>query len=84
MTTGKYDIVVMVQGDEPMTTPESISCALEPFKKNRLVNVVNLYGEIFSDGGRVLNFVSTSSNYKDSRDKVLNLLIVFQRFLWCL
>ena len=31
-------------------------------------------GEIFSNGGRVLNFVSISSNYKDSRDKVLNLI----------
>ena len=32
-----------------MTTPESISCALEPFKKNKSVNVVNLYGKMFSD-----------------------------------
>ena len=31
-------------------------------------------GEIFSNGGRVLNFVSISSNYKDSREKVLNLI----------
>ena len=45
----ELDIVVLVQGDEPMTTPESISCALEPFKKNKSVNVVNLYGKMFSD-----------------------------------
>jgi len=30
--------------------------------------------EIFSNGGRVLNFVTISSNYKDSRDKVLKLI----------
>ena len=30
--------------------------------------------EIFSNGGRVLNFVSISSNYKESRDKVLKLI----------
>jgi len=31
-------------------------------------------GKIFSNGGRVLNFVSISSNYKESRDKVLKLI----------
>ena len=31
-------------------------------------------GEIFSNGGRVLNLVSISSNYKESRDKVLKLI----------
>ena len=31
-------------------------------------------GEVFSNGGRVLNFVSISSNYKESRDKVLKLI----------
>ena len=30
--------------------------------------------DIFSNGGRVLNFVSISSNYKDSRKKVLKLI----------
>lgn len=45
----EFDIVVLVQGDEPMTTPESISIALEPFKKSQSVNLVNLYGEIYSD-----------------------------------
>ena len=28
----------------------------------------------FSNGGRVLNFVTISSSYKDSRDKVLKLI----------
>ena len=31
-------------------------------------------GNIFSNGGRVLNFVSISSNYKESREKVLKLI----------
>ena len=30
--------------------------------------------KIFSNGGRVVNFVSLSSNFKDSRDNVLNLI----------
>ena len=30
--------------------------------------------DIFSNGGRVLNFVTISSSYKDSRDKVLKLI----------
>ena len=28
----------------------------------------------FSNGGRVLNFVTTSSNFKNARDKVINLI----------
>lgn len=39
---GKVDIVVMVQGDEPMVTPEMISESLAPFSKDDSVNVVNL------------------------------------------
>lgn len=38
----KVDIVVMVQGDEPMVTPEMISAALDPFKTDSNVKVVNL------------------------------------------
>jgi 3-deoxy-manno-octulosonate cytidylyltransferase (CMP-KDO synthetase) len=38
----KIDIVVMVQGDEPMVTPEMISESLSPFKNDTSVNVVNL------------------------------------------
>ena len=30
--------------------------------------------KIYSNGGRVINFVSLSSNFKDSRDKILNLI----------
>jgi phosphoribosylamine--glycine ligase len=28
--------------------------------------------KIYSNGGRVVNFVSLSSNFKESRDKILN------------
>lgn len=37
----KVDIVVMVQGDEPMVTPDMIDESLKPFSNNE-INVVNL------------------------------------------
>ena len=33
----KIDVVVMVQGDEPMTTPAMITQSLQPLHKDRLV-----------------------------------------------
>lgn len=36
------DVVVMVQGDEPMVTPEMITKSLQPFATDEKVNVVNL------------------------------------------
>lgn len=42
----KIDVIVMVQGDEPMVTPEMISQALAPFKADPSVNVVNLMAHI--------------------------------------
>ncbi len=42
----KVDIVVMVQGDEPMTTPEMIDAAVEPMLNDPSVNVVNLMADI--------------------------------------
>ena len=44
----RYDIVVMVQGDEPMTHPEMISEAIQPLIKDQTVLVSNLYGKIKS------------------------------------
>lgn len=38
----KVDIVVMVQGDEPMVTPEMVEESLLPFEKDKSINVVNL------------------------------------------
>jgi 3-deoxy-manno-octulosonate cytidylyltransferase (CMP-KDO synthetase) len=44
----KYDIVVMVQGDEPMTHPDMISEAVMPMLDDASLNVVNLLGKIES------------------------------------
>lgn len=46
-TTGKrIDIVVMVQGDEPMIVPEMISQAVQPMLDDPSINVVNLMAEM--------------------------------------
>lgn len=45
-TGKKVDIVVMVQGDEPMTFPEMIDVALEPMLKNPEIKAVNLMAPI--------------------------------------
>ena len=42
----QYDIVVMVQGDEPMTHPDMISEAVQPMLNDEDVLVVNLLGKI--------------------------------------
>ena len=41
-----YDIVVMVQGDEPMTDPRMLSDVLSPFTDDPNLQVVNLYADI--------------------------------------
>lgn len=41
-----YDIVVMVQGDEPMTHPEMIGEAIQPMLEDPSVLVVNLLAQI--------------------------------------
>jgi len=38
----KVDVVIMVQGDEPMVLPEMISGSLKPLVEDDTVNVVNL------------------------------------------
>jgi len=45
----KFDIVVMVQGDEPMVHPDMIREALEPMIADPTVLVVNLLGKIRND-----------------------------------
>lgn len=45
----KYDIVVMVQGDEPMTHPNMISDAVQPMIEDTEINVINLLGKIKDD-----------------------------------
>jgi len=42
----KYDIVVMVQGDEPMINSAMIDESIQPFSNNKKVNVVNLMSSI--------------------------------------
>ena len=44
----RFDIVVMVQGDEPMTHPQMISQAVKPLVEDSKVQVSNLLGEIES------------------------------------
>ncbi len=44
----RYDIVVMVQGDEPMTHPDMIAEAVQPLIDDDSVQVVNLLGNIKS------------------------------------
>ena len=48
MTGKRVDIVVMVQGDEPMVTPEMVDAAIEPLLQDPSLNVVNLMGDIDS------------------------------------
>jgi 3-deoxy-manno-octulosonate cytidylyltransferase (CMP-KDO synthetase) len=63
----KIDIVVMVQGDEPMIMPEMITLSLQPFKKNENTKVVNLYSDInsideFNDPNEVKTVIDNDSN----------------------
>ncbi len=44
-----YDIVTMVQGDEPLVVPEMLSEAIRPFLESNDVKVSNLYGRITSN-----------------------------------
>lgn len=41
-TGRKADIVVMIQGDEPMITPEMISAAIQPLLDDQNLNITNL------------------------------------------
>jgi len=67
MTGNKLDIVVMVQGDEPMITPDMITNALIPFTNDDAVNVVNLMAKMestaeFEDPNEVKVVVDKQSN----------------------
>jgi 3-deoxy-manno-octulosonate cytidylyltransferase (CMP-KDO synthetase) len=41
-TNNKVDIVVMIQGDEPMITPEMVSAAVQPLIEDPNLNITNL------------------------------------------
>jgi len=45
-TGEKVDIVVMLQGDEPMITPEMIQAAVQPLIDNKDIKISNLYAKI--------------------------------------
>ncbi len=66
-TGKKMDIVVMVQGDEPMITPEMIDLAIAPMIKDTSINVVNLMArmktiEEFEDPNEVKVVVDLDNN----------------------
>ena len=61
------DIVVMLQGDEPMVRPEMISQSLAPFRENQSIKVVNLMAhmktiEEFEDPNEVKVVIDKNSN----------------------
>ncbi len=66
--TGKrIDIVVMVQGDEPMIVPDMIAKAVTPMVDDRSINVVNLMAEMetleeFEDPNEVKVVVDKNSD----------------------
>jgi len=58
-----YDIVIMVQGDEPMTHPEQMAEVLQPFSDSK-VNVVNLYSTLTTDDAKGKNVVKVVISQK--------------------
>ena len=63
----KVDIVVMVQGDEPMVTPEMIEKSITPMLHDSSVNVVNLMARMktsaeFEDPNEVKVVIDTNNN----------------------
>jgi 3-deoxy-manno-octulosonate cytidylyltransferase (CMP-KDO synthetase) len=67
MTDKKADIVVMVQGDEPMVTPGMIESAIRPMLADPSVQVVNLMAEMqsleeFEDPNEVKVVVDRAGN----------------------
>jgi 3-deoxy-manno-octulosonate cytidylyltransferase (CMP-KDO synthetase) len=47
-TGEKVDIVVMIQGDEPMITPDMISASIQPLLENSSLNITNLMANMQS------------------------------------
>ena len=67
LTGKRVDIVVMVQGDEPMLTPDMIDDALKPMLDDPALNVVNLMADIntvdaFEDPNEVKVVVDKHNN----------------------
>lgn len=71
-----FDIIVMVQGDEPMVHPNMINDAVKPMIKNKRINVVNLISNIDNDKDfKNPNFI------KVVHDKNLNALYFSRSFI---
>ena len=67
LSNSQIDILVMVQGDEPMDTPEMVSEAIRPLHEDSTLQVVNLMGKIksiseFEDPNTVKVVVDLKSN----------------------
>jgi len=66
-TKKKIDIVVMIQGDEPMLDPEMIIESLIPLYNNEDINVVNLIAEIDNeleaDDPNEIKVIKDSNNF---------------------
>ncbi len=61
----KFDIVVMIQGDEPMIKGKMIDSAVKPMLKDKRINVVNLMGPIRSNRDLLsVNTIKVISNKK--------------------
>ena len=60
----KYDNAVLIENTEKLDLSENNFMYHAGTKK--------VENKIYSNGGRVINFVSLSSNFKESRDKILN------------
>ena len=66
-TNKKIDVVVMVQGDEPMIIPEMLEQAIKPLIEDSTVNVVNLMANLittkeFEDPNEVKVVVDNNNN----------------------
>jgi len=67
MTGTRADIVVMVQGDEPLVTPGMVEAAIRPMLDDPSINVVNLMAEMqsleeFADPNEVKVVVDRANN----------------------
>ena len=67
MTGNRVDVMVMVQGDEPLTFPEMIEESLNPMFKNKDVLITNLVADIetlkeFEDPNEVKVVLDKNSN----------------------
>ena len=66
-TNKNVDIIVLLQGDEPMTTPKMIELALKPLVNDRNINISNLYAKIekiqdFENPNEVKVVIDNNSN----------------------